>query len=60
MYQLTQQLSSKFETELLKADAEFKMQIAKLLAEASQKENRIRQLEKGEKKAIIDKDRHLV
>lgn len=55
---ITHQLTSKFDSELLKADSEFKGQVAKLLAEVNQKENRIRQLEKNEKKAIAERDKH--
>jgi F420-0:gamma-glutamyl ligase len=56
---ITHQLTSKFDSELLKADSEFKAQVAKLLAEANLKESRIRQLEKNEKRAIQERDKHI-
>jgi hypothetical protein len=51
-------LSAKFEGELQRADTEFKMHVAKLLEEASTKDERIRLLEKNEKKAITERERH--
>lgn len=35
------------------------MHVSKLMEEANQKDTRIRQLEKSEKKFIVEKDRHM-
>lgn len=58
IYTLTSQLSAKFDGELQRADCEFKTHIGKLLEEASAKDERIRVLEKNEKKAIAERERH--
>jgi 23S rRNA pseudoU1915 N3-methylase RlmH len=58
IYTLTSELTTKFDQELQRADAEFKTHVTKLLEEASAKDERIRALEKNEKKAIAERERH--
>ena len=47
----------KFENDLNKADAEFKKLTSKLMEELGQKDGKIRQFEKNEKKAQVDKEK---
>lgn len=58
IYTLTSELTTKFDQELQRADSEFKMHVTKLLEESNAKDERIRALEKNEKKAIAERERH--
>ena len=57
IYQQQQEISAKFESELQRADAEFKKLISKIMEELSQKDTKIRQFEKNEKKNMVEKEK---
>ena len=48
---------TKYESEMQRADAEFKKMVAKIAEELSQKDAKIRQFEKNEKKNMVEKEK---